>query len=249
MPETLSSLPVDGMGWIALGAFLGGLARGFVGFGGALVFLPISAQYLSPFWAITVLAFMEILGPIPTVRQKWRAADHGDLRRLITGAVICLPIGLFILTLVPEEVFQYAVCLVSIGMLAILATGFRYRGRVSSGMVVAIGGAGGLLGGLTGQPGPPVIISYMARPLPAQVIRANMSLFLLIYDVMVTGFVCVMGKLALVPVVLGLLMSLPNMAGNMLGGWLFRPDRDRVFRLVAFGLIGAAAISGLPVWG
>lgn len=249
MPEFLSSLPVDGVGWIALGAFLGGLARGFVGFGGALIFLPISAQYLSPFWAITVLAFMEILGPIPTVAQKWRAAEKGDLWRLIIGAAVCLPIGLMILTVVPEELFQYAVCLVSIVMLIILSSGFRYRGQVSSRMVMAIGGAGGLLGGLTGQPGPPVIISYMARPLPAKVIRANMSLFLLVYDVLVTGFVFLLGKLALVPVVLGLVMSLPNMAGNMLGGWLFRPQQERVFRAVAYVLIGGAALSGLPFWG
>jgi hypothetical protein len=44
-------------------------------------------------------------------------------------------------------------------------------------------------------------------------------------------------------------MSLPNMAGNMLGGWLFRPQQERVFRAVAYVLIGGAALSGLPFWG
>jgi uncharacterized membrane protein YfcA len=249
MHDLLSSLPAEGVGWIALAAFMGGLARGFAGFGGALVFLPIAAQYIPPFWAITVLAFMELIGPIPSVPAKWKVADRPDLARLLIGAGLCLPLGLLVLQVLPAHVFQLAVCLVSFVMLAVMMAGLRLSAQMPARAVYAIGGAGGLLGGVTGQPGPPVIISYMMRGTPAQVVRANMSLFLLVYDVLAIAFVLLLGELAMVAVLLGLGMTVPNMAGNIVGSRLFDPRNERLFRWVAYGLIGGAAVSGLPIWG
>ncbi len=250
MPETLSGLlSIGGLGWIVAAAFLAGLVRGFAGFGTALVFLPVATQTLPPFWAITAVAFMDIGGPLPNLRGAWRAADRGDLVRLLAGLVVCLPLGLWMLGLMEPDTFRWAVCLVSLAMLAVLATGLRYRGDVTGAMVVAAGAGGGFLGGVAGVPGPPVILFYMARPLPAAAIRATVLLFLFLYDLVLTVYLGLGGVLDAVPVVLGLALTLPNMAGNWLGGWLFVPGRDLLYRRSAYALIAAAALSGLPVWG
>ena len=58
-----------------------------------------------------------------------------------------------------------------------------------------VGGLGGLTGGLTGIPGPPVILLYVASSHPISVIRANNLLFLYFFDVCVVMFFLISGVL------------------------------------------------------
>ncbi|MCT4558922.1 MAG: sulfite exporter TauE/SafE family protein [Pelagimonas sp.] len=248
MPDFLSSLPMDGVGWIALAAFAGGLARGFAGFGTALIFLPIAAQFMQPFWAILTLTLMELLGPLPALAKARKDVDRGDLQRMLLGTVVMLPVGLFILGYVTPDLYRYGVSGLSLIMLVVLISGLRYRGAVTSRMVTGIGGAGGFLGGLVGQPGPPVIVFYMSRPLGPQIIRANVTLYLFFYDLLILGYMALFGRLEVAPAMLGLLLVIPNFLGNTLGAYLFRPEQEKLFRAVAYALIGAAALSGLPIW-
>ena len=247
-PEVFGQSPA-GLAIIALAAFTGGLVRGFSGFGTALVFLPVAGQFLAPFSALIALTIMDIFGPLPNLRRAWQAVDRSDLLRLTVGCALILPVGLWLLNLVAPEVFRYAVSLISLSMLVILILGLRYTGAVSRGMVAFIGGIAGFLGGIAGLPGPAVILFYMTRPLPVEVIRATILLFLFAFDFLILGFLFGMGHFTLAGTVLGLSLVLPNLAGNWLGGWLFRPERERLYRAAAYLAIAVAALSGLPLWG
>jgi hypothetical protein len=116
-------------------------------------------------------------------------------------------------------------------------------------MVTAIGGAAGFLGGVAGLPGPAVILFYMSRPLPVEVIRATILLFLFGFDFLIFGSLSVMGRVTFDSVVLGLALSVPNLLGNWLGGWLFNPKKEKLYRTAAYVVIALAALSGLPLWG
>lgn len=115
-------------------------------------------------------------------------------------------------------------------------------------MVTAIGGAAGFLGGVAGIPGPAVILFYMSRPLPIEVIRATILLFLFAFDLLILGYLGAMGRLTMGATVLGLGLAIPNMVGNWLGSWLFQPERERLYRGAAYLVIAVAALSGLPLW-
>ena len=80
-------------------------------------------------------------------------------------------------------------------------------------------------------------------------IRATILLFLLAYDVMLVGYMGAFGRLQWSFLLFGLAMSVPNMIGNWVGGLLFDPDKERLYRGVAYILIAATALSGLPFWG
>ncbi|NVO55680.1 sulfite exporter TauE/SafE family protein [Rhodobacteraceae bacterium B1Z28] len=248
MHEVFGQSP-QGLAIILFAALMGGIVRGFSGFGTALVFLPIATPHLGPFGALIGLTIMDILGPLPNLRRAWTAVNQGDLVRLVLGCALVLPVGLWLLAQVEPEVFRYAVSLVALFMLAILALGLRYQGRVSRTMVTGIGGAAGFLGGVAGLPGPAVILFYMSRPLPVEVIRATILLFLFAFDFLILGFLTGMGRVTLGTIGLGLVLAIPNLAGNWLGGWLFRPDRERLYRAAAYLAIALAALSGLPLWG
>jgi len=236
-----------GLAILFCAALLGGIVRGFSGFGTALVFLPLAAPQLGPFPALIALTIMDVFGPLPNLRRAWGAVDKGDLMRLLMGCALMLPVGLWLLTRVEPEVFRYAVSGLALSMLAVLILGLRYQGQVRRAMVAAIGGAAGFLGGVAGLPGPAVILFYMSRPLPVAVIRATILLFLFGFDFLILGFLSLMGQVTLTASLLGLLLAIPNLAGNWLGGWLFHPDYEKLYRASAYLAIALAALSGLPL--
>ncbi len=246
-PDLLTqALAIDGLAWVALAAFVAGIVRGFSGFGTALIYLPIAAQVMPPLWAMVSLAGLDIIAPSVHIPAAIRNGHKRDLLRLMIGVVLMLPMGLWLLTRTDPSVFRYLVSVLSIGMLIILLTGFRYRGTVTRPLVYGIGGAGGLLGGAAGLPGPPVILFYMASPHGPSVIRANTSAYLFFYDILLVVVLLILGQFDPTPFVLGLLLSIPAMAGNLLGGWLFHPRYERLYRGVAYLIIASAAVSGLP---
>ncbi|MBY6081580.1 MULTISPECIES: sulfite exporter TauE/SafE family protein [Ruegeria] len=248
MPDVFGQSPT-GLAVIIFAALAGGIVRGFSGFGTALIFLPLSTPYLGPFGALIALTCMDVFGPLPNLRRAWVDVDKRDLVRLVVGCALLLPVGLSILTRVQPEVFRYAVSLVTLFMLVVLISGLRYNGEVRRNMVTAIGAAAGFLGGVAGIPGPAVILFYMSRPLPVAVVRATILLFLLAFDFLIFGYLAAFGQLTWSTVGLGLALAVPNLAGNWLGGWMFQPARERVYRVIAYAVIAAAALSGLPLWG
>lgn len=250
MPEAIAGLlALEGLGWIAAAAFVAGLVRGFSGFGTAMIYLPVATQFLPPYWALATIVLMDIGGPLPNLRGAWAVVNRRDLALLLGGAALSMPLGLWALSFLEPETFRWAVSLLALSMLALLVSGLRYRGTVTDGMVAGTGLAGGFLGGVAGVPGPPVILFYMARPLAAAVIRATTLLYLFGYDFLMIGYLGISGHLLAVPVLLGLLLTFPNLAGNWLGGTLFVPGHERLYRAVAYLVILISALSGLPVWG
>ncbi|MBO9405841.1 sulfite exporter TauE/SafE family protein [Shimia sp. R9_1] len=240
------ALALDGFAWVAAAAFVAGIVRGFAGFGTALIYLPIAAQVMPPLWAIITLAGMDILAPAVHIPAALRNGHRRDLLRLMIGVVLLMPAGLWLLERTEPDVYRYLVSLLSLGMLVVLLTGFRYRGAVTAPMVYGIGGAGGLLGGAAGLPGPPVIMFYMASPHGPTVIRANTNAYLFFYDILLVVVLICLSRFEAAPFVLGIMLSLPAMAGNLLGGWLFDPRHEKLYRAVAYLIIAAAALSGLP---
>lgn len=247
MPDLLTqALALEGLAWVALAAFVAGIIRGFTGFGTALIYLPVAAQVMPPLWTILSLAAMDIIAPAVHIPAALRKGHPRDLMRLMGGVLLLLPLGLWVLTRADPDLFRYAVSLLTLGMLAVLVSGLRYRGVVTPRMVWGIGGAGGFLGGAAGLPGPPVILFYMASPHPASVVRANTNAYLFFYDLMLIAVLLVLGGFEPVAFVVGLALALPALAGNLLGGVLFHPSRERLYRGVAYVVIAGAALSGLP---
>ncbi len=236
------------MGWLMLAALLAGLVRGFSGFGTAMVFLPIASQYLTPFESIASLAIMEFFGTFAVMRKSWSDADKVDLARLVVGMTIVTPFALLLLAKVGDDFYRYSVSVLSLFLLLLIGLGVRYKGKLNPFVIFSVGGLGGLTGGLTGIPGPPVILLYVASSHPISVIRANNLLFLYFFDVCVVLIFAISGVLTLKIFLLGSILALPNFLGNFIGAKLFDPEKTNQYRMFAYIIIAVAAISGLPVW-
>ncbi|RMH39307.1 MAG: sulfite exporter TauE/SafE family protein [Alphaproteobacteria bacterium] len=241
----------EGLGDLALvlsGAVLGGLVRGFSGFGTAMIYLPFAGQVMPPVWALTTLLMMDLIGPVPNIVRSFRAAQAGDLRRLLLGAAAGVPLGVFILAHSRPEVFRYTVSILALFLLGLLLAGFRHRGGLSRRAMVGTGALGGFLGGVAGLPGPPVILLYMSGPHTPAEIRATTMIYLFGIDVMLMSVFVVSGLLDGRAILLGLGLAVPYLLSNLAGAAIFRPGRARLYRGVAYCIIAASAVRGLPLW-
>lgn len=249
MPEALAgAFQTPGLWFLATGALLAGIVRGFTGFGTAMVYLPFAAQVLTPFAALTTLLIKDLTGPLIHVPRALRDGHPGDVIKLAAGALLGLPLGVWVLIHVPPEVFRWGVSLVALLLLAILIGGLRYQGRLTNPLIIATGVMGGFLAGCVGLPGPPIILLYMASTLPVAAIRANTMLYLILADLLMVTLLWIKGYLVASAVALGVLMILPYTLGNWAGARLFRPEAERVYRWAAYAIIAGSAIMGLPVW-
>jgi len=249
MPDILvEALALDGLGLLIFAAILSGVVRGFSGFGTAMIFLPFAAQVVSPFWAVLVLVGMDIFGPLPLVPKMSRQANKRELGWLVGCAALGVPIGVSLLFIIPAEVFRYIMCGISFGLVLFLVLGLRYRGEMTTKLVAGAGAAGGISAGLAGLPGPPVILLYMASTRAVAQVRANLFLFLIGADILLVCVYALAGEFHWTPLVLGIALAVPNSLGNLVGQYVFNPDKAGTYRAVAYVVVAVSAIMGLPLW-
>ncbi len=238
----------DGLILLIGTVILAGVVRGFSGFGTALIFVPIAATLAEPIWVILIMMVFDIFGPLFLMPRAWRDGEPKDVAMLGIGALIALPFGVYLLTRLDPTLFRWLVSTLSFGMLILLMSGWRYRGVLSTIATMLVGMCGGFLAGVAGLPGPPVILSYMSSPRKPKVIRANTMMYLLVVDILTILVFAIKSLLVLVPLLLGALLAAPYALGGYIGQRIFNPEKESVYRKVAYSIIAASALIGLPIW-
>ena len=57
-------------------AFISATARGFSGFGSALIFMPLASSMAAPRLVATLLLIIDFVGALPMLPDGWRNADR-----------------------------------------------------------------------------------------------------------------------------------------------------------------------------
>ena len=138
--------------------------------------------------------------------------------------------------------------IVLVTLLALLS-GWRLRAAPGPWSQAGIGAAAGVTGGATGLNGPVVILFNMSGGMSAEQVRGNTAVFLTISSLTFLPQLWAQGVLSLSTVVLGLLLLPAYGLGTWAGAQLFRPGREVVYRAMAYMIIAAAGVAGLPIWG
>lgn len=228
---------------------IAGLVRGFSGFGSALIFMPVAGAVLPPATAVTVLMLIEGFGPLPNLPSAIRGADRREVALLIAGFALALPAGLWALLTLSVDVFRWAIFLVCAGMLAAMMRGWRWHGAHNPAVTLGAGVIAGGIGGATGMAGPPVILYSLAGTTPAAVVRANLLVFFVLADIVLFSALVWTGSVRLSAFWVAGALIVPFLLANVAGARLFRPDREHLFRRLAYAVIAGSAVSGLPIWG
>lgn len=249
MPDVLAqALDTPGLFWLILAISTAGIVRGFAGFGTALIFVPVANIFLEPKQVITVIALTGIASTAGLLPRAWRQGNRGEVGLLVLAAILTVPVGLLLLEMLDKVAVRWFVTVVAGGTLAALVAGWRFSGVVSLPVLLTIGALAGVIGGLTGLTGPVIILFYLAGQSVAQSVRANTILFLAALDVVLVSNLVVGGAVTWDLLALALVLAVPYFTTTMVGQAVFDPRHERLYRWAAYGVIGIAVLSGLPIW-
>ncbi|WP_037366885.1 sulfite exporter TauE/SafE family protein [Amycolatopsis orientalis] len=242
---TFWQLSPAAMAFAVAALLAGGLIRGYSGFGASLVWVSCLCLVLPPPAVIPSTLLLEIASSVSLLPKSWPDANRPSIRWLLAGALLGLPIGIWFLAALPERATRLTVGLV-VGISALaLALSHRTHRLPGRPACAGMGTAFGVLNGACGMGGPPVVLMYLASPLPMAVNRASLVVFFLAADSMTVATAGTGGLLSS-EVLLQTALFLPvALAGVAAGTWLYRHARGDVRRIV----LGILAVLSLALVG
>lgn len=228
-------------------ALVAGLSRGFSGFGAAMVFIPLTGAALGPVVAVPVLLIADFATSGPLFLKATRICSWSQIRAVALGGFIGFPIGVQILTTTDPIALRWTTSVLILLMLAILISGWKYRGPESSAVSAGVGGLAGLMSGIAQIGGPPLVIYWLGTDPVIARVRANLQVYFgLTIALGLTIFVW-KGLITWPVIVLAAATAPSYAAGIYVGARLFRFADERIFRIIAYVLVTLAAVTGSPL--
>jgi hypothetical protein len=143
---------------VVLVIFLSTLIRSALGFGEALVAVPLLAL-LVPVEVVAPLAVLfSITVAAVVVIQDWHKVQFESAWKLFLSTLLGIPLGLLLLTKVPESVVKGGLAVVIIAFSTYCLRRVHSFELKSDRMAWLFGFAAGILGGAYGMNGPPLVV-------------------------------------------------------------------------------------------
>lgn len=228
-------------------AFVSGTARGFSGFGAALIFMPLASSIAAPRLVAALLLVIDFVAAAPLLPQAWRKADRRATAVIVLGALVGVPVGTYFLSVLEPVTTRWIISCFVAALLLLLLSGWRYRGKDHVWLSVGIGGLSGFCSGLAQTGGPPIVGYWLGRPIAPIVARANIVLFFGASDFFSMVSYATTGLISRESLVLSLIVGPVYALGVAFGASLFGRASEQVFRGICYALIAMAVIAGLPV--
>jgi uncharacterized membrane protein YfcA len=227
-------------------AFVAGTARGFSGFGSALIFMPLASSMAAPRLVAALLLIIDFVAAAPLVPNAWKHADRRATAVMVAGALVGVPVGTVLLSRLDPVTTRWIISGFVFALLMLLVSGWRYHGKDQAAVSVGIGAVSGLCSGLAQTGGPPIIAYWLGRPVASAIARANILLFFAASDLFAAVSYALTGLITAEALWFSCLVGPVYGIGVWLGAALFGRASEKLFRIACYALIAAAVIIGLP---
>jgi uncharacterized membrane protein YfcA len=223
--------------------FAAAFIRSAMGFGDALVAMPLLALFLDMRAATPLVALCGATLAALLLVRTWREVEIKAAWRLIVSTLVGIPIGLYYLKSAPEEVIKIilGVLLIGFGLHSLLVKA-KLRLKTER-LSYGFGFFAGALGGAYNTGGPPVVIYGTLRGWPPERFRATLQGYFLPCSLMVVSAHAAGGLWT--PTVLGLYVyALPVIVVAVVAGQLVsrRLKPERFSRILYGCLIAMGAL-------
>lgn len=247
MPPLPAELTPAAVALFIVTALVAGLARGFSGFGAALIFMPVASALIGPRLAAPVILIIDAVTTVGLVPDAFRRADRREVAVMSIGALVGVPSGVYLLTHLEPLTIRWTIIAICAALLALLLVSWRYHGKPRAPLTIGVGALSGLFSGASQVGGPPVIAYWLGGAIPANIVRANIVLYFEVSTALtiLNYFLGGLFVSALVPLCL---ITAPAYALGLWGGSkLFGVASETTFRHICLGLIALAVVIGLPL--
>lgn len=234
--------------FIIVTAFIAGLARGFSGFGSALIFMPLASSVAGAQVASPLLLLIDFSTTLTLIPNAARRADRRDVSIISLGALIGVPLGTMALAWADPLTVRWGIVALIVTMLTLLISGWRYPGRPTVPVTVSVGGVAGFFGGLAQLGGPPIVMYWLRDAAVAAVTRANIILYFAVADVLIIISYTIGGLWSTAILGLAVITGPLFGLGLWIGSKLFGKASDELFRKICYALIAISALISLPLF-
>jgi hypothetical protein len=221
------------------------LIRSTLGFGEALVAVPLLALRAPVAVAAPLAVLVSIVVAGVVVVQDWRRIEHRSALGLVLASLLGIPLGVLLLTRANDHVVRLILgsVIIAFSLYALTVGRPRRLERDHAGWLMACGVLAGILGGAYGMNGPPLAVYGALRRWSPQQFRATLQGYFL-----PVSLACLAGYLFVglwdAAVTRYFLWSLPGVAAAIgLGRTINRRiESDRFGRFVYLGLVLIGAV-------
>lgn len=233
--------------FVAFAAIIAGLARGFSGFGAALIFIPLASTAIGPTTAAALLLIVDIVMASPLLPRAWSIADRRNVGTMLIGTILGVPAGTLVLTQADPIAIRWMIAGLVAAMLALLMSGWRYHGRPAAPVDVGVGLVAGFFTGIAQVGGPPVVAYWLGATKEPDLVRANIVLYFAASALITCVSYVVAGLLTTQVIGLALLIGPAYGLGLWVGSHSFGLAGEATFRWICYALIALAGLFSLPV--
>ena len=232
--------------FIALAAALGaGIIHGFAGFGVGFVLVPVLAFVFGPVEAVAISSSASVVASLPLIPGAMHRMERSEVLPVLAPLLVAVPLGAYLLMVADPLIMRKAIGGLIILSGLLMLQGYRWRGRRTPSLGVAVGVIGGAIGG-SSNTGGAIVTAYMLSAEGDSAVK-RAGILVIATATSAIGFLTLVlaGAVDLETLTLALILIVPNGAGILLGAWLFGSSGEEVYRRAALALlliIGAAAL-------
>src|SRR5215216_1176404 len=159
--------------------FVSTFIRSALGFGDALIAMPLLAMALGMQTATPLVAFAAATIALIILARNWRSIDMKSAWRLILLSLIGIPFGLALLRVAPEYLVKaiLGVLLILYGLYSLITPSLPNIRNEKFAYV--FGFIAGVLGGAYNTNGPPIVMYGLLRRWPPESFRATLQCYFL----------------------------------------------------------------------
>jgi len=229
-------------------AALAGVVRGFSGFGSALIYVPLIAALYEPRVATVSFVLMDYVCVAPYAARAMPQAQWRQVAPAFAASLLTVPLGTMIQRAADPVPLRWGMAAFVLAFVALIASGWRYPFRPSAPAAAGAGALSGFVGGAVQMGGPPVILYWLGSPSGANVIRANLLVFLMLLGFTLMANYAWHGLMTAQPIALTMLLWPGYILALAVGARWFRGASDVHYRRVAYIIVAGAALASMPVF-
>ncbi|MBU1212918.1 MAG: sulfite exporter TauE/SafE family protein [Alphaproteobacteria bacterium] len=244
-------IPIDAyFALMTAAVLLAGFLRGFIGFGAALIIVPVLSLVLGPQIAIAVLTVMGFPSTIQLLPDAWRHGERAIILPMSLAIFTATPLGTWFLVSIDPNLMKIVISAAVVLMVAFLAKGWHLDKKVGRPILLLAGTVGGLVQGAAGIGGPPVVAVALSRAGAPEQQRGNVLAVIAATVFSTIPPLFYFNLFTPKSVAYGLVLLLPYSIATWAGSRYFNRGGQRHFRnaaLIVLAIIGLATLAA-SVW-
>lgn len=224
---------------------VGGLLRGFLGFGGSMGAVPGLSLLYGPLAAVSIVLLADIGAVLQLLRTALRQSEKRVVAPLALASILTTPLGAWLLINLDPADMRRAIAITVLGFVCILMLGWRYQRPPTLPVVLGVGTVGGVLSGGAGMGAPPAVLFLLSGPHGHEAVRANIIGYLAVANMTALITIWLNGALTPETVYRALVLAPPYLIAIWIGGKLFRYASEIFFRYAALAVTAVIGVAAL----